>query len=271
MVQSRLDGADLDVLKVTAVPAFDDNYLWLIHSPRAADQVLVVDPGDAGAIDSALQRHQLTLRGILVTHHHGDHVGGVNDLLQKYDVPVYGPTNEPIPGHPHRVVEGQHVQFDDLGLAFQVLELPGHTLGHIGYAGHGAVFCGDTLFSGGCGRLFEGTPAQMTASLQKLATLPIATAVYCAHEYTLGNLRFAQVVEPNNTALTEYLGQCLELRRAGRPTVPSSIGLELRINPFLRTSAGTVKQAAEHHAGRKIDSETEVFAILREWKNHFRG
>ncbi len=261
----------MDVLKVTAVPAFADNYLWLIHSPKAVDQVLVVDPGDADAIGDALQRHHLTLRGILVTHHHSDHIGGVTDLLQRYAVPVYGPNAESIPGQPHRVTEGQHVQFDELGFDFEVMELPGHTSGHIGYTGHGAVFCGDTLFSAGCGRLFEGTAAQMTASLHKLAALPIDTAVYCAHEYTLANLRFAQAVEPGNKAVAEHAERCLELRSAGTPTVPSSIGLELTINPFVRLSVETVKQAAERHAGRKLDSETETFAVLRDWKDHFRG
>lgn len=264
-------GADLGILEVTAVPAFDDNYLWLVHSPQSNDQVLAVDPGDAGAVRKALQLDRLELSGILITHHHADHVGGVAALLADKQVPMTGPENEAIPGHPRRVKQGEHVRFMELGLDFEVLEVPGHTAGHIAYLGHGALFCGDTLFSAGCGRLFEGTPAQMAASLQKLAALPIDTAVYCAHEYTLANLRFAEAVEPDNAAVTEHLQHCLELRRIGRPTVPSSIGLELRINPFLRTGAGTVKYAAERHAGRALDSETEIFAVLREWKNHFRG
>jgi hydroxyacylglutathione hydrolase len=265
------NGADLGILEVTAVPAFDDNYLWLIHSPLAGDRVLAVDPGDAMAVRKTLQLDQLTLSGILITHHHPDHVGGVNALLEDHPVPVFGPENEQIPGQPRRVKQDQHVRFDELGLDFEVLAVPGHTAGHIAYSGHGAVFCGDTLFSGGCGRLFEGTPPQMLASLQKLAALPTDTKVYCAHEYTLSNLRFAQAVEPQNEAVTAYLEHCLELRGQNRPTIPSSIGLELRINPFLRTHAETVKRAAERQAGHTLDSESDIFAVLREWKNHFRG
>jgi hydroxyacylglutathione hydrolase len=233
--------------------------------------VLVVDPGDAAAVTERLQIDDLTLAGILVTHHHPDHVAGVSVLTEKWGVPVFGPENESIPGNPRRVRQDEHVRFDELGLDFAVLEVPGHTAGHVAYAGHGVVFCGDTLFSGGCGRLFEGTPAQMSDSLKKLVALPLETQVYCAHEYTLSNLRFARVVEPENQALVEYLNQCQELRSQGRRTVPTSLRFEMTINPFLRTSAETVKRAAEQHAGRKLDSETETFAVLREWKNQFRG
>jgi hydroxyacylglutathione hydrolase len=169
------------------------------------------------------------------------------------------------------VKQEEHVQFPELGLEFEVLEVPGHTAGHIAYAGQGAVFCGDTLFSAGCGRLFEGTAAQMTASLRKLAALPAETAVYCAHEYTMSNLRFAGVVEPENVAVQEHLQRCTTLRQTSKATLPSSMGLELNINPFLRLGAETVKRAAERHVGRTIDSETETFAVLRDWKNHFRG
>ncbi|MGE3530587.1 MAG: hydroxyacylglutathione hydrolase [Steroidobacteraceae bacterium] len=264
-------GPMLDVLKVTAIPAFDDNYIWLIHSPRAKQQVLVVDPGDAGAVRNALQLNQLTLRGILLTHHHNDHTGGVLELQADHPVPTFAPLTETIPGQLRRVSAGQHVQFPELGLDFAVLEVPGHTAGHIAYTGHGAVFCGDTLFSAGCGRLFEGTAAQMAASLKKLADLPMETTVYCAHEYTLSNLRFALAIEPENLKIREHLQRCLALRSEAKATLPSSIGLELTINPFLRLDVDTVKQAVERHAGRKLDSETEVFAVLRDWKNHFRG
>jgi hydroxyacylglutathione hydrolase len=262
---------DLGILQVTAVPAFDDNYLWLIHSPLSSEQVLAVDPGDASAVRKTLQLDQLALSGILITHHHADHVGGVTELLKDHSIAVFGPENEQIPGQPRRVSQDEHVRFDKLGLDFEVLEVPGHTSGHIAYLGHGAVFCGDTLFSGGCGRLFEGTAPQMLASLEKLAALPPDTKVYCAHEYTLSNLRFARVVEPENEALAGYLEHCLELRGQSRPTIPSSIGLELRINPFLRTHVETVKRAAERQAGHTLHSESDIFAVLREWKNHFRG
>jgi hydroxyacylglutathione hydrolase len=264
-------GVDLGILKVTAVPAFDDNYLWLIHSPVSAQQVMVVDPGDSAAISKVLQADDLTLSGILITHHHPDHVGGVNALLKDHSVPVFGPENEAIPGEPRRVKQGEHVRFEELRMDFEVLEVPGHTAGHIAYVGHGAVFCGDTLFSGGCGRLFEGTPPQMLQSMRKLAALPPETKVYCAHEYTLSNLRFARAVEPDNEALAAYLEHCLEVRGQNRPTIPTSIGLELRINPFLRTHAETVKRAAERQAGHTLHSESDIFAVLREWKNNFRG
>jgi hydroxyacylglutathione hydrolase len=267
---SRLEVA-LESLKVTAIPAFEDNYVWLIHSPRTMNQVVVVDPGDAAPVIDALQAANLTLRGILMTHHHRDHVGGVEELLSLFPVPAYGPVAEEIPGQPHRVQQGDHVSFEALGLEFSVLDVPGHTAGHIAYVGHGALFCGDTLFSAGCGRLFEGTAAQMTASLRKLAVLPIPTAVYCAHEYTLSNLRFAQAVEPDNVEVQAHLVRCQNWRQQGQATVPSSIGLELSINPFMRLSAETVKQAAATHAGHRLDSETEIFAELRGWKNQFRG
>ncbi len=271
MVNGRLVGADLDVLEVTAIPAFTDNYFWLIHAPRDTQRVVVVDPGDAAVVLNALERDRLELSGVLVTHHHADHIGGVVELLARHPVVVYAPMGEPIPGNPCRVQQGEHVQFADLGLDFEVLEVPGHTSGHIAYAGHGAVFCGDTLFSAGCGRLFEGTAAQMTASLRKLMALPADTAVYCAHEYTLANLRFARTVEPDNPAVQEHLQRCTTLRQASKATLPSSMELELNINPFLRLGVETVKRAAEEHVGRKIDSETETFAVLRDWKNHFRG
>ncbi|MGC3982540.1 MAG: hydroxyacylglutathione hydrolase [Steroidobacteraceae bacterium] len=261
----------MKALKVTAVPAFNDNYLWLIHSPKAPQQVVVVDPGDADPVRKALQLNQLSLCGILITHHHNDHVGGVVALQSQYSAPTFGPVDEILPGLVRRVTAGQDVQFTELGLSFEVLAVPGHTAGHIAYVGHGAVFCGDTLFSAGCGRLFEGTPAQMTASLQRLAALPAETEVYCAHEYTLANLRFARAVEPDNLAIQEHLERCIEKRRRTEATLPSSIGLELRINPFLRLGVETVKRAAERHASRTLNSETEIFAVLREWKNHFQG
>ena len=258
-------------LKVTAIPAFEDNYLWLIHAPTAPTQVVVVDPGDAGPVLRHLQSEQLTLCGMLATHHHADHVGGVEALLAQFAVPLFGPADEVIPGQPQRVRQGQRAEFKALQLAFEVLEVPGHTAGHIAYVGHGAVFCGDTLFSAGCGRLFEGTATQMTASLQKLAALPGTTAVYCGHEYTLSNLRFAQAVEPDNQSVREHFLRCTALRQAGHATLPSSMAQELLINPFLRLKAQSVKQAAEAHAGRRLDSDTDVFAVLREWKNQFRG
>jgi hydroxyacylglutathione hydrolase len=258
-------------LQVTAVPAFTDNYLWLIHAPADPRRVVAVDPGDAVAIKAALTTNNLKLAGILVTHHHSDHVGGVATLQSGFDVPLYGPLGEDIPGQPVRVHGGDTVTFDSLGLEFSVLAVPGHTRGHVAYVGHGAVFCGDTLFSAGCGRLFEGTPEQMTESLARLKSLPPDIRVYCAHEYTVSNLRFAAVVEPDNVDIHAHLAHCEALRASGGSTLPSTLALEIRINPFLRLSAQSVKRAAASRAGRSLHSDTDTFAVLREWKNQFRG
>jgi len=259
------------MLQVTPVRAFTDNYIWLIHSPQDASRVVVVDPGDAKPVERTLASRNLTLSGVLITHHHGDHVGGVEELLQnRRSIPVYGPATEVIPGNPQRLSEGDRALFPDLGLAFDVLDVPGHTAGHIAYVGHGAVFCGDTLFSAGCGRLFEGTAEQMHDSLSKLAALPAETLVYCAHEYTLSNLKFGQAVEPDNQAAASYLSHCRELRARDEATIPTDIRRERNVNPFLRCDDQSVKQAAEAHAGRRLPSQPEVFAVIRQWKDSFR-
>lgn len=258
-------------LQVTAVPAFEDNYLWLIHAPANPLKVVAVDPGDASAILAVLERDGLILAGILVTHRHSDHVGGVEKLQSTFSVPLYGPKNEDIPGSPIRVGNGSEVEFAELGLQFSVIDVPGHTRGHIAYYGHGALFCGDTLFSAGCGRMFEGTAEQMSASLARLKSLPADSRVYCAHEYTVSNLRFAAAVEPENEDVRQHLKQCLVWRETGKMTLPSTLKLELRINPFLRLSEQSVKRAAAEHAGRSLHSDSDTFAVLREWKNQFRG
>jgi hydroxyacylglutathione hydrolase len=265
----------MTILAVTTVPAFDDNYLWLVHAPADPRQVLVVDPGDATAVEAALRAQDLVLAGILVTHHHGDHVGGVKALVAGAALPVFGPGNEDIEGITHPVRGGDRVELPALGLSFAVLDVPGHTRGHIAYAGHGAVFCGDTLFSGGCGRLFEGTPAQMYASLGALAALPPETQVYCAHEYTASNLRFALAVEPDNAALVAYAAEVAELRAACRATVPTTVARERAINPFLRTTEPAVRAAAAGFAVEAglnaANDDIATLAALREWKNRFRG
>lgn len=258
------------MLQVTPVRAFTDNYIWLIHSPRDAARVVVVDPGDAQPVERMLAERNLTLAGLLITHHHADHVGGVADLLRNRPVPIFGPANETIPGNPERLREGDRAGFAELGLEFDVLDVPGHTAGHIAYVGHGAVFCGDTLFSAGCGRLFEGTAEQMHASLSKLAALPAETLVYCAHEYTLSNLKFGLAVEPGNEATARYQALCLELRARDEATIPSNMRQERNVNPFLRCDDETVKQAAEAYAGRGLQSQPEVFAVIRQWKDGFR-
>lgn len=261
-------------LTLTPVPAFDDNYLWLLDNGREA---LVVDPGDAAPVLAALDARGLTLAGILLTHHHGDHVGGVNALRPRLQGPVYGPAHEKLPEPVQRLRGGDTL--DLLGLRWTVLDVPGHTAGHIAYfAGQvpgdaPLLFCGDTLFSAGCGRLFEGTPAQMHASLQALAALPAATRVCCAHEYTLSNLRFAREVDPGNTALAAHTAWCEAERAAGRPTLPVPLGTELRINPFLRCTEPALHDAARRHAPLKLPAApgpVDVLATLREWKNGFR-
>ena len=258
-------------LSVLTVPAFKDNYLWLIHDGTHA---AVVDPGDSAPILAALDDHHLTLTAILLTHHHADHTGGVPELLARFPVPVFGPGKDGIDAVTHPLAEGDSVVVPGLGLALDVLEVPGHTLGHIAYVrrtpGLHWLFCGDTLFAGGCGRLFEGTPAQMADSLGKLAALPEDTEVYCAHEYTVSNLRFAQAVDAGNEALALRVRDEEAKRAAGLPTVPSSIGLERSPNPFLRYREPAIV-AALVAAGKLGDGATPVqaFAALREWKNVF--
>lgn len=258
------------MLQVTPVRAFADNYIWLIHSPLDARQVVAVDPGDAAPVKRALADGGLKLSGILITHHHADHVGGVSELLHTHAVKSYGPATETVPGEPTRLREGDRATFESLGLSFAVLDVPGHTAGHIAYVGHGAVFCGDTLFSAGCGRLFEGTAEQMAASLAKFAALPEDTQVYCAHEYTISNLKFGLAVEPDNQDCIAYLDECRGKRARNEATVPSSIRRERNVNPFLRCNRQTVKQAAEDRAGRRLNP-VEVFAVIRQWKDGFRG
>ncbi len=251
------------------LPAFNDNYIWILHDGARA---LVVDPGVAAGVQAYLAEHHLTLDTILITHHHGDHTGGVAALREATAARVIGPVSEPMPEPLQRVAGGDAVEL--LGLRFEVLDVPGHTAGHIAY--HAAdvdgvplLFCGDTLFSGGCGRLFEGTPAQMLASLSRLAALPANTRVCCTHEYTLSNLRFAQTVEPDNAELTQYRQWCERQRALNLPTLPSTIGLEQTINPFLRSHLPSLAVAAQAHNPACGNDPLEVFATLREWKNVF--
>ncbi len=252
--------------ELLSLPAFSDNYIWMMHNGRDA---LVVDPGDADVVRQALLQRNLSLKAILVTHHHPDHTGGVQALRDLLQGPVYAPVREdtPLPREP--VSGGQHLAV--LGLPVQVIDVPGHTAGHIAYLVEPPeqapiLFCGDTLFSGGCGRLFEGTPAQMHASLSALAELPGHTRVCCAHEYTLSNLRFARTVEPGNADLASYQDRCIELRAQGAPTLPSSIDTERMINPFLRCHVPEVRDSALEQ-GAAGDDPVAVLAALREWKN----
>jgi len=260
-------------VELAPLPAFEDNYVWCLSRGDAA---VVVDPGDASVVRHALAARKLRLAGILVTHHHGDHVGGLGDLAPLLQGPLYAPAGEAIAATALGVREGDAVEL--LGLRFEVIDVPGHTAGHVAYfwpgdaQQPGLLFCGDTLFSAGCGRLFEGTPAQMHASLSRLAALPGATRVCCAHEYTLTNLRFAQAVEPDNPDLAAHRERCEALRQAGLPTLPSSIEVERRINPFLRCAEPAVVRAARTQDAALTPAATgaEVLAALREWKNRFR-
>ena len=251
----------LDVVPVTA---FKDNYVWTL---RNATHAAVVDPGEARPVLDYLARTRLKLAAILATHHHPDHVGGIAQIVEKYRVPVYGPRNEPIPTLTQPVSEGDTVTIPELGASFSVLDIPGHTRAHIAYYGAGSLFCGDTLFACGCGRVFEGTAQQMYASLEKLRALPDETRVYCGHEYTLANIGFAKGVEPGNAALTAREARDRRLREAGKPTLPSRLGEEKATNPFLRCTEPAVVESVNKYLGTRVSDPVSVFAAIREWKN----
>ncbi|WP_323888916.1 hydroxyacylglutathione hydrolase [Aeromonas caviae] len=251
---------------VITVPAFSDNYIWLI---RHENNCLVVDPGEAAPVLERLAALDLVLDAILLTHHHRDHVGGVSELLQHFPhARLYGPKHDPMPDHHGQWLDdGDQINWH--GLSLDVLHVPGHTLGHIAYYGQGMLFCGDTLFSAGCGRLFEGTPAQMHTSLQRLAALPDETLLYCAHEYTLSNLRFAHAVEPDNLAIQRQIGVISKLRQQGLPSLPSRLGDERNFNVFLRCEQDSVKFSAEKYALKCLENPEDTFAVLRAWKDVF--
>jgi len=259
------------MLEILALPAFDDNYIWLL---RADGQAAVVDPGDAAPVLEYLAKSGDRLCAILATHHHGDHVGGIAELLARAPVPVFGPDVENIAGVSHALGGGESIRVPGIGVDFEVIAVPGHTRGHLAYygaslCGTGALFCGDTLFGAGCGRLFEGTPAQMQASLARLAVLPAPTLVYCAHEYTQSNLRFAAAVEPASVSVQKRVEEVAAARTEGRATVPTLIGIELETNPFLRWDAPAVREAAAARLGRAPTDAVETFTAIREWKNRF--
>ena len=264
------------LLQVWPIPAFDDNYIWCIHDGKSA---LVVDPGDSAPVQDYLLQSNLTLKGILITHHHADHTGGILNLLNQFgaDIPVYGPAGADIPGRTIVAMEGDKIEIAAPRISFKVFEVPGHTLSHIAYFANmqadvvePLLFCGDTLFASGCGRLFEGTPTQMTQSLAKFAGLPKNNLVYCTHEYTLSNIRFALAVEPNNLNLLAWAEKAQALRTQGLPTLPTTIGQELQVNPFMRCDQAELISAAKEISGQQeLPTPAHVLAVIRAWKDRF--
>jgi hydroxyacylglutathione hydrolase len=259
-------------MRVQAIPILKDNYVWTIMDADNTSAI-VVDPGEAEPVMHYLQQHQLNLAAILITHHHHDHCGGVKALLEYYQVPVYGKNISSDTGVTHAVFENfpLAIELGTQTIQFTLMEIPGHTLDHISYYSENNLFCGDTLFSAGCGRLFEGTPEQMYSSLMKITALPDDTNIYCAHEYTLSNLLFAQAVEPNNLKIKQHIAKVQELMANNISSIPSTLNQEKAINPFLRCTVTNVIAAAEQYANKKLTNEVEVFASLRQWKNVFKA
>ncbi len=256
----------MQTIHIQRLHAFSDNYIWLLHNNK---QALVVDPGQAQGVLNFLKTHNLTLTTILITHHHGDHTGGIKELTEQYQPSVYAPLAENICGVTHALTPHSSIHIEDLDLHFDILNFSGHTLGHIGYYTQGILFCGDTLFSGGCGRIFEGTPESMFAALQSIKVLPQDTLVYCAHEYTQNNLQFALAVEPHNPQLQAYAKQVERLREECEATIPTSIERELAINPFLRTDQQSLIKALTSRFPTLNPHPLCLFAFLRSWKNSY--
>ncbi len=253
------------MFKITAIPAFNDNYIWAIHNDSVA---VVVDPGDATPVLRFLEAQGLQLRSILCTHRHADHIGGIEQLRGVYNVGVYGRSHPNNPYINHNLREGDTVVLDDFELAFNIIEVPGHLNDHIAYYNDEILFCGDVLFGAGCGRNKEGTLAQLHHSLERLSLLPGATRVYCAHEYTVANIRFALACEPSNSALQQRALAAQSLREQNLPTLPSSIALERNTNPFLRCDQPEIIDTLKHR-GLADDSPLGVFTTLRTWRNQF--
>lgn len=260
------------MLIISPIPAFNDNYIWMFHSPDSRN-IFVIDPGDAKPVQDVLEKYQLNLAGILITHHHFDHTGGISHLTKGKNIPVYGPDNQNIEGVTNTLRDGDVINLN--GTLFNIIATPGHTLDHIAYytesgeGGNPALFCGDTLFVGGCGRLFEGTAEQMFSSLSRLAALPGDTRVYCAHEYTQTNLKFAQAVEPDNQILKKHVDEVAVCRSENQPTVPSTLQMELETNPFLRSDQPEVIKAACSRGAPENAKPAEILRVIRAWKDNF--
>jgi hydroxyacylglutathione hydrolase len=256
------------MIEIIPIPALNDNYIFAIVHPRSS-HVAIVDPGEAKPVMRFIKERELTLSAILITHHHWDHTNGIAKLVQHANVPVYAPARDGVAHANNLLQEGDMIHLPNLNVEFNILDIPGHTRGHIAYVGSGSVFCGDTLFLAGCGRLFEGSAEQMYQSLQKLASLPDDTQVYCAHEYTTNNLRFAKAVEPNNENIEKRITWAKELRSNNEPTIPAPLSDELSTNPFLRCQEKTVIDAVNQHYQTECHDPVTVFAKLREWKDQF--
>ena len=257
-------------LKLTALPALTDNYIWILTDTDRKTAV-IVDPGESKPVMAWLESNALTCAAILITHHHQDHIDGIPDLIKKYACPVYAPAINHITGTTHPIHGDDAITIQALDLRFNVLAVPGHTLGHVAYYSEPYLFCGDTLFSAGCGRLFEGTADQMQNSFDKIAALPGDTLICCTHEYTLNNLAFAQAVEPDNKAITEHIKYVQQLRINKKPSLPSTLALEKTINPFLRTQAASMIKAASNHAGETVGAGAPTFKVIRQWKDSFKA
>lgn len=255
----------IEPLIIEPIPAFEDNYIWAL---RANGHVAIVDPGEATPVLRFLETTGDRLCAILVTHRHGDHIGGIAELVAKYPMPVYGPTREAAEVVTHPLANETRLALPALGIEFKVLEVPGHTLGHIAFYSGGMLFCGDTLFGAGCGRVFEGTLTQMHASLARLVELPAETRVYCAHEYTQSCLRFAHTVEPDNAAIEVRSAEVAKLRAIGQPSVPFTLAEELATNPFLRWQAPGVIAAATARLGHAPANDAETFGAIRIWRDN---
>ncbi|MFQ3287976.1 MAG: hydroxyacylglutathione hydrolase [Alteromonadaceae bacterium] len=258
---------------VTPIKAFSDNYIWSIGTTTKSN-IALVDPGDAQVCIDYINKNQLILSAILITHHHADHTGGINVLVdfckeKSWPLTIYGPANEHIPQRDIALVEDDVIELKEIDIKLTIIDLPGHTAGHIAYVNEHSLFCGDTLFSGGCGRLFEGTAQQMYQSLNKLSGLSENVQVFCAHEYTAANLAFALTVDPENIDLINYFNQVSHLRAQNKATIPSSIGLEKSINPFLRCQLAPLQQSAEDYTNSKVALGVDTFTVIRDWKNNF--
>ncbi len=256
------------MLEIIPIPALKDNYIWLVINQENG-HVAIVDPSQAEPVLDYIHEHNLTPAAILITHHHWDHVGGIPDITASHAIPVYTPKNEKVAGSTKPIAEGDVVTIPELNLELKILDVPGHTAGAVAYYNNDFVFSGDTLFTGGCGRMFEGTAPQMYHSLNKFKVLADKTLLYCGHEYTEANLRFALSVEPDNIDLQKRLDEVQQRRQQNKVTVPASLELEKQTNPFLRCEQNSVINAAADHSGKTLRAPHEVFAAVRQWKDNF--